>query len=86
VWYSYVRLELLEGVVAYHNGQSEKARGSLTSAQAKYLQVYSLIHHFYYFAPHCFSTISRSVNQCDTYILLNVSGISFKYQMKLYQC
>ncbi|XP_062184388.1 uncharacterized protein LOC133888241 [Phragmites australis] len=35
----YVRLELLEGVVAYHNGNSEKARGSLTSAQAKYLQL-----------------------------------------------
>ncbi|KAK3143564.1 hypothetical protein QOZ80_4AG0301910 [Eleusine coracana subsp. coracana] len=35
----YVRLELLEGVVAYHNGHSEKARGSLTSAQAKYLQL-----------------------------------------------
>jgi hypothetical protein len=35
----YVRLELLEGVVAYHNGQTEKARGSLTSAQAKYLQL-----------------------------------------------
>ncbi|TVU16310.1 hypothetical protein EJB05_39867 [Eragrostis curvula] len=35
----YVRLELLEGVVAYHNGQSEKAHGSLTSAQVKYLQL-----------------------------------------------
>ncbi|KAF8651351.1 hypothetical protein HU200_063608 [Digitaria exilis] len=35
----YVRLELLEGVVAYHNGLSEKARGSLSSAQAKYLQL-----------------------------------------------
>ncbi|PAN40405.1 hypothetical protein PAHAL_7G312700 [Panicum hallii] len=35
----YIRLELLEGVVAYHNGQTEKARGSLTSAQAKYLQL-----------------------------------------------
>jgi hypothetical protein len=58
VWCSYVRLELLEGVVAYHNGQSEKACRSLTFAQAKYLQVYSLIHRFYYFAHHCFSTIS----------------------------
>ncbi|XP_039819708.1 NEDD8 ultimate buster 1-like isoform X3 [Panicum virgatum] len=35
----YVRLELLEGVVAYHNGHTEKARESLTSAQAKYLQL-----------------------------------------------
>ncbi|CAD6259336.1 unnamed protein product [Miscanthus lutarioriparius] len=35
----YVRLELLEGVVAYHNGHVEKARGSLTSAHAKYLQL-----------------------------------------------
>ena len=42
--YSYVRLELLEGVVAYHNGQTEKARGYLTSAQAKYLQVHSADH------------------------------------------
>ncbi|WVZ87401.1 hypothetical protein U9M48_034041 [Paspalum notatum var. saurae] len=35
----YVRLELLEGVVAYYNGHTEKARGSLTSAHAKYLQL-----------------------------------------------
>ncbi|CAO2043956.1 unnamed protein product [Urochloa humidicola] len=35
----YVRLELLEGVVAYYNGHAEKARGSLNSAQAKYLQL-----------------------------------------------
>lgn len=35
----YVRLELLEGVVAYHNGHVEKARESLTSAHAKYLQL-----------------------------------------------
>uniref|UniRef100_A0A0D9WA95 UBA domain-containing protein n=1 Tax=Leersia perrieri TaxID=77586 RepID=A0A0D9WA95_9ORYZ len=35
----YVRLELLEGVVAYHNGNIEKARESLTSAQAKYMQL-----------------------------------------------
>ncbi|CAL5070354.1 unnamed protein product [Urochloa decumbens] len=35
----YVRLELLEGVVAYYNGHAERARGSLTSAQAKYLQL-----------------------------------------------
>lgn len=35
----FVRLELLEGVVAYYNGHTEKARGSLTSAQAKYLQL-----------------------------------------------
>ena len=39
---SYVRLELLEGVVAYHNGHVEKARESLTSAHAKYLQVHSV--------------------------------------------
>ncbi|GMH18984.1 hypothetical protein Nepgr_020825 [Nepenthes gracilis] len=31
----YLRLELLEGVVAYHNGQFEKSRESLTSAQTK---------------------------------------------------
>lgn len=35
----YVRLELLEGVVAYHNGHTENARGSLSSAQAKYMQL-----------------------------------------------
>uniref|UniRef100_A0A0D9ZRJ3 UBA domain-containing protein n=1 Tax=Oryza glumipatula TaxID=40148 RepID=A0A0D9ZRJ3_9ORYZ len=35
----YVRLELLEGVVAYHNGNTVKARESLTSAQAKYMQL-----------------------------------------------
>ncbi|GAB4828208.1 hypothetical protein Ancab_035123 [Ancistrocladus abbreviatus] len=31
----YLRLELLEGVVAYHGSQFEKSRESLTSAQAK---------------------------------------------------
>lgn len=36
---SYVRLELLEGVVAYHSGRSEAARQSLTSAQQKFQQV-----------------------------------------------
>ncbi|CAM0901967.1 unnamed protein product [Alopecurus aequalis] len=35
----YVRLELLEGVVAYHNGHTEKARGALSSAQSKFLQL-----------------------------------------------
>uniref|UniRef100_A0A8R7TNF7 NEDD8 ultimate buster 1 n=2 Tax=Triticum urartu TaxID=4572 RepID=A0A8R7TNF7_TRIUA len=35
----YVRLELLEGVVAYYNGNTEKARGSLSSAQSKYMQL-----------------------------------------------
>uniref|UniRef100_A0ACD5V202 Uncharacterized protein n=1 Tax=Avena sativa TaxID=4498 RepID=A0ACD5V202_AVESA len=35
----YVRLELLEGVVAYHNGQAEKARDSLSSAQSKFMQL-----------------------------------------------
>lgn len=35
----YVRLELLEGVVAYHNGQTEKARDALSSAQSKFLQL-----------------------------------------------
>ncbi|KAL5988110.1 hypothetical protein ACLOJK_035873 [Asimina triloba] len=34
-----VRLELLEGVVAYHNGLFEQADKALTSAKAKYLQV-----------------------------------------------
>lgn len=37
--YRHLRLELLEGVVAYHSGQIEKSRKSLTSAQAKFLQV-----------------------------------------------
>lgn len=32
----YVRLELLEGVVAYHSGQLEAAKGSLLSAQKKF--------------------------------------------------
>ncbi|OIT36111.1 PREDICTED: NEDD8 ultimate buster 1 [Nicotiana attenuata] len=35
----HLRLELLEGVVAYHSGQIEKSRKSLTSAQAKFLQL-----------------------------------------------
>nr|GMC58578.1 NEDD8 ultimate buster 1 [Ipomoea batatas] len=35
----HVRLELLEGVVGYHSGQFEKARQSLSSAQAKYFQL-----------------------------------------------
>ncbi|OAY85886.1 NEDD8 ultimate buster 1, partial [Ananas comosus] len=35
----YVRLELLEGVVAYHSGDFEAARRSLTSAQTKYMQL-----------------------------------------------
>ncbi|XP_057968287.1 uncharacterized protein LOC131157874 [Malania oleifera] len=35
----HLRLELLEGVVAYHSGQFEKSRKSLTSAQAKYFQL-----------------------------------------------
>lgn len=40
----YLRMELLEGVVAYHSGQLLKSRDALTSAQAKYLQVdYSLL-------------------------------------------
>ncbi|XP_012081134.1 NEDD8 ultimate buster 1 isoform X1 [Jatropha curcas] len=35
----YLRLELLEGVVAYHNGQFDKCRRFLTSAQAKFFQL-----------------------------------------------
>ncbi|KAJ4952984.1 hypothetical protein NE237_029816 [Protea cynaroides] len=35
----YLRLELLEGVVAYHSNKFEKSRKALTSAQAKYLQL-----------------------------------------------
>lgn len=35
----YVRLELLEGVVAYHTGQNDKALNALKSAHAKLLQV-----------------------------------------------
>uniref|UniRef100_A0A1J3CDP2 NEDD8 ultimate buster 1 n=2 Tax=Noccaea caerulescens TaxID=107243 RepID=A0A1J3CDP2_NOCCA len=35
----YVRLELLEGVVAYHTGQSDKALNALKSAHAKLLQL-----------------------------------------------
>lgn len=35
----HMRLELLEGVVAYHNGQLDKSKGALTSAQAKFSQV-----------------------------------------------
>lgn len=35
----HLRLELLEGVVAYHSSQTEKSRKSLTSAQAKFLQL-----------------------------------------------
>ncbi|XP_072977800.1 uncharacterized protein [Typha angustifolia] len=35
----YLRLDLLEGVVAYHSGNFEEARKSLSSAQAKYMQL-----------------------------------------------
>eukprot|EP00262_Sarcandra_glabra_P006040 TRINITY_DN1806_c0_g1_i1.p1 TRINITY_DN1806_c0_g1~~TRINITY_DN1806_c0_g1_i1.p1 ORF type:complete len:586 (-),score=141.30 TRINITY_DN1806_c0_g1_i1:263-1936(-) len=35
----YLRLELLEGVVAYHSGLFELSQKSLTSAQAKYVQL-----------------------------------------------
>ncbi|KAL3331853.1 hypothetical protein AABB24_032462 [Solanum stoloniferum] len=35
----HLRLELLEGVVAYHSNQIEKSRKSLTSAQTKFLQL-----------------------------------------------
>lgn len=35
----HLRLELLEGVVAYHSGQFDKSRKSLTSAQSKYFQL-----------------------------------------------
>lgn len=63
--FRYVRLELLEGVVAYHNGNTVKARESLTSAQAKYMQVFSVVNFdccvfYYYFALEYFSTIASS--------------------------
>lgn len=35
----HLRMELLEGVVAYHSGQFEKSRQALTSAQTKYFQL-----------------------------------------------
>ncbi|MED6137295.1 hypothetical protein PIB30_063753 [Stylosanthes scabra] len=35
----HLRLELLEGVVAYHSGQFEKARVALTSAEAKFARL-----------------------------------------------
>ncbi|CAK7338565.1 unnamed protein product [Dovyalis caffra] len=35
----YLRLELLEGVVAYHSGQFDKSRKYLTSAQAKFFEL-----------------------------------------------
>ncbi|PON68522.1 Translation elongation factor [Parasponia andersonii] len=35
----YLRLELLEGVVAYHSGQFDKSRKVLTSAQEKFIQL-----------------------------------------------
>ncbi|KAL6555122.1 hypothetical protein OROGR_006380 [Orobanche gracilis] len=35
----HLRLELLEGVVAYHSGQLQKSKDTLTSAQAKFLQL-----------------------------------------------
>uniref|UniRef100_A0A7N0UID3 NEDD8 ultimate buster 1 n=1 Tax=Kalanchoe fedtschenkoi TaxID=63787 RepID=A0A7N0UID3_KALFE len=35
----HLRLELLEGVVAYHSGEFEKSKNLLTSAQAKYSQL-----------------------------------------------
>ncbi|KAL2500577.1 ubiquitin-associated (UBA)/TS-N domain-containing protein [Forsythia ovata] len=35
----YLRLQLLEGVVAYHSGQLQKSKEALTAAQAKYTQL-----------------------------------------------
>ncbi|PIN20322.1 hypothetical protein CDL12_07002 [Handroanthus impetiginosus] len=35
----HLRMELLEGVVAYHSNQLQKSKDALTSAQAKYLQL-----------------------------------------------
>ncbi|XP_061350791.1 uncharacterized protein LOC133295902 [Gastrolobium bilobum] len=35
----HLRLELLEGVVAYHSGQLDKSRAALTSAKAKFVQL-----------------------------------------------
>lgn len=35
----HLRMELLEGVVAYHSGQMQKSKDALTSAQARYLKV-----------------------------------------------
>ncbi|KAK6131873.1 hypothetical protein DH2020_034396 [Rehmannia glutinosa] len=35
----HLRMELLEGVVAYHSGQLQKSKDTLTSAQAKYFQL-----------------------------------------------
>ncbi|KAJ6850307.1 putative NEDD8 ultimate buster 1 [Iris pallida] len=35
----YLRLELLEGVVAYHSGKYEESRKALSSAQSKYVQL-----------------------------------------------
>ncbi|KAG7984559.1 hypothetical protein I3843_04G166700 [Carya illinoinensis] len=35
----HLRLELLEGVVAYHNGEFDRSRKALTSAHAKYFQL-----------------------------------------------
>ncbi|CAI9782412.1 unnamed protein product [Fraxinus pennsylvanica] len=35
----YLRLQLLEGVIAYHNGQLQKSKESLTAAHAKYTQL-----------------------------------------------
>ncbi|GFP89363.1 nedd8 ultimate buster 1 [Phtheirospermum japonicum] len=35
----HLRMELLEGVVAYHSGQLQKSKATLTSAQAKFLQL-----------------------------------------------
>lgn len=37
--FRYVRLELLEGIVAYYSGQPDSARESLISAQRKFQQV-----------------------------------------------
>ncbi|KAK0570918.1 hypothetical protein LWI29_008417 [Acer saccharum] len=37
----HLRMELLEGVVAYHSGQFDKSRKALTSAQAKFFQIFS---------------------------------------------
>jgi hypothetical protein len=65
----YLRLELLEGVVAYHSGQFDKSRKFLASAQEKFFQV----KHFFPCVRVCRHDIV-SVNILFKYIMFSHLG------------
>lgn len=78
--YRLLRLELLEGVVAYHSGDLEMAKKSLNSARDRYLQVHFILIYDFFMVDSKF----------DLYKICVCISISFncssKFQMRPYQC